>query len=436
MKSPKGTGAIDQSQQLEITSIAYGGKGVARSNGKVFFVPDTIEGDIVLVTITEEKDRYCNAEVTAMITPSPLRTSPKCKFIDTCGGCQWMGISYEQQLEWKKQFIESSLKRIGKIPDDLKIAVRPSPEIYHYRNRVLLRVHISEDSTIKCGYFKRGTRDLVSIDRCEIACEAVNVFLDSMLSMNLEGIRNIKVRLEIQELPHGSGKVAVTVHPADGDRDATTDLTNRIRTFANINWAGQASDLSETPEMEFDQQNARIYLTIPGQFQQINVSHNQNLRNYILQLVNERQPRRIFDVFCGSGNLSIGLGDNQRYIEGIEANKVAIDCAQKNVGRNQLKNMNYVAGDAVKYIWQCSKRNESFDLVILDPPRQGFHEGIAPLKKMAPEHIIYVSCDPTTLARDIGLLCREDAYTIVSITGFDFFPNTYHVETVVVLVRT
>lgn len=436
MKSPKGINETDQTPLLEITSMAYGGKGVARLAGKVYFVPDTIEGDIVRVKITEDKDRYCNAEVTEIVTPSPLRSKPKCKFIETCGGCQWMGISYEQQLAWKKQFIQSSLKRIGKIPDDLDIVVQPSPQIYQYRNRVLLRVHISNESTIKCGYFSRGSRNLVAIDRCDIACEGANLFIDAFLKLNLSGIRNIKVRLEIQELPHGSGKVAVTVHPADGDRDATRELVKRVRGITNTGWVGLSSELQNIAEVEFDTQNDRTYLTIPGQFQQVNVSHNHNLRNFILQQVNERQPRRIFDVFCGSGNLSIGLSDGQRYIEGIEANKIAIDCAQKNVGLNKLKNTKYIAGDAVKYIWQSANRNETFDLVILDPPRQGFHEGMAPLKKMAPEHIIYVSCDPTTLARDIGSLCRDDSYSIVSITGFDFFPNTYHVETVVVLART
>lgn len=415
--------------------MAFGGRGIARRDGKVYFVSDTVEGDQVRARITEDKERYCSAVVTEFIKESELRTPPLCRFMTDCGGCQWMGIPYEKQLEWKGQFIQSALKRIGKVPADLQVEVRPSPDLLHYRNRVLIRVHVSEHGDLTCGYFMRGSRTLVAIDRCEIACEPVNRVISALKKMDLSGIQSIKVRLEIQELPHDSGQVAMTVYPGDGSREMTNAFTERLQALPHVVWAGRVFDLPQAPVLDFDQQHDRTFVTIPGQFQQVNVAHNQNLRSFIRDLVATRNPGRILDVFCGSGNLSIALADNVRYVEGIEANKVAIACAKKNSAANNVTNTLYLAGDAEKHMWKVSKSGEHFDLVILDPPRQGFYKGMVPLKNMRPKHIIYVSCDPTTLARDIGYLCRNDTYAITSVTGFDFFPNTYHVETVAVLER-
>lgn len=420
---------------LTISSMAYGGNGVARLDGKVYFVSDGVEGDVVKVRVTEDKERYANAEISEFVSLSPLRETPRCPFIKSCGGCQWMGIPYTQQLSWKKDFILSALKRIGKIPDNITIEVKPSPEIYNYRNRIMLRVHVSDRGILTCGYFKRGTRELVPINRCDIANETINKIVRHITSVNLQGVKNIKFRMEIQELPAGSGKLVVTITPADGDKKATKSFTESLRTLDYVTWAGMGTDFKDAPTITFDRQFDSSFLTLPGQFQQVNVKHNKNLRSFIADLVDEYKPKRILDVFCGSGNLSIGIAKNDIYVEGVEANSVAIDCAKKNVEENNISNATYIAADAEKHLLKLSRSQAKFDLVILDPPRQGFHGGMASLKLIAPKQIIYVSCDPTTLARDIGLLCREQDYSIKSITGFDFFPNTFHVETVVVLER-
>ena len=421
---------------LTISSMAYGGNGVARLDGKVYFVADAIEGDVVKARVTEDKERYANAEVSEFVSYSPFREKPRCPFITNCGGCQWMGVPYTQQLAWKRDFIVSSLKRIGKIPEHLSIDVNPSPDIYNYRNRVMIRVHISDRSVLTCGYFKRGTRELVPINRCDIANETINKLIGHITTVDLNGLKNIKFRMEIQELPAESGKLVVTITPADGDKKATKAFTENLCTLDYISWSGMSFDLKDAPTIPFDQQFSRTFLTLPGQFQQVNVAHNKNLRTFISDIVAEYRPQSILDVFCGSGNLSIGVAEKGRLIEGIEANSVAIDCAKKNVAENNISDATYIAGDAEKHLLKLCRANAKFDLVILDPPRQGSHGGLPSLMALAPKQIVYVSCDPTTLARDIGFLCRNQDYRIKSITGFDFFPNTYHVETVVVLERT
>lgn len=471
---------------LTITSVAYGGKGVARQeqdlpidenpslstaaatdsadedssaaatggsrNGKVWFVEGAVTGDKVRARVTADEGRYGEAHMVELLEPSPLRQTALCPYERQCGGCQWMGIGYDQQLTWKKGFVETALRRIGKLKSEVPVTIIPSPTPFQYRNRVLVRAHWHPDvdgpagesvpGRFDVGYFARGSRRLVPIKRCEIAAEGLN-----QLILDLQGFRfpeapAFKARLEMQEIrgtaDHtGQGKsLVVTVYPAEGPREAMEALVTQLKTLSYVTWAGLVFELSSAPLVDFDHDLDRDFFTIPGQFQQINMGLNRTLRRLVKDKVEQEKPARILDVFCGSGNLTLPLADGTRYVEAIEFNKKAIVCAHRNAERNNLKNVCFLAGDAEKHLWKVARGGETFDLVILDPPRQGMYKGMVPLKNLAPKHIIYVSCDPTTLARDLGYLLRKDFYTIESVTALDFFPNTYHVETVVFLRRS
>lgn len=416
--------------------MAYGGKGVARVGGKVFFVADAVPGDLLKARVTNDAGRYAEAEISEILSPSPLRTPPLCQHAKICGGCQWMGIDYATQLEWKRSFVEQALKRIGKLPDHLSVEISPSPEIYHYRNRILLRAHLSSQGKLDLGYFRRGSRDLVPISRCEIAGKRLNRVIEQLYALPLQGMQALKVRLELQEVPFENERVVVTVYPSEGRSEDLERLVGLIGSLPEVVWAGTILALGSASALNFDRDLELTFLTLPGQFQQVNVAHNHALRRLVKEAVDAQDPARILDVFCGSGNLSLPLANGKRYVEGIESNKKAIGIAKKNVAANNLSNTRYLAGDAEAHLWKCSKAGEVFDLVILDPPRQGMFKGMVPLKNLAPKDIIYVSCDPSTLARDLGYLCRNHDYTLTKVVGFDFFPNTYHVETVAFLQRS
>ncbi len=424
-------------EPVTVDKMAYGGKGVARVEGKVWFIADAVPGDVLLARPTSDNGRYGEAEIATLVTPSPLRHEPRCTHARSCGGCQWMGIAYEEQLAWKESFVRSSLSRIGKLDPGLPITMHGSPEIYNYRNRILVRAHFPGDGPTKLGYFKKGTRELVPIKNCDIAAAPLNAVLAGISGLDVLTLGPLKIRLELQEVPavDGSPGVLVTVYPAEGSRSATEELTAKIRALPGVAWAGLVFDLADAPVQPFDQDGGLSYLTYPGQFQQINMALNRTMRRFVREVVDERQPSRILDVCCGSGNLSLGLADGSRYVEGVESSRAAINCARKNVEANLVTNARYLAGDAEKHLWKCSRSGERFDLVLLDPPRTGLYKGMVPLKNLAPATIIYVSCDPSTLARDLGYLCRNDEYSIKSLAAFDLFPNTYHVETMVVLHR-
>ena len=417
--------------------MAYGAKGVARHEGKVYFIADAVVGDQVEVEVVSDSGRYADAVVRRLIKPSDLRGHSACKYATDCGGCQWLGIAYAEQLEWKRSFVVSALTRIGKLDPSLPVSITAAPSTLHYRNRILVRLHLKERGELKLGYFRRQSRDLVPIDACAIAAPAINHVLSALQTMPVEGLSPFTVRLELQEIPAtGQGRVVVTVYPGDGDRKAISDFTARLGRLADVHWAGLVFDLKHAPEILFEEDLGRSFHTRPGQFQQVNLALNHALRRLVLEHVERLGASRILDVFCGSGNLSIPLANGARYVEGVEANRDAIHIAKYNAEANGLSGVLYLAGDAEKHLWKVSRGGEVFDLVILDPPRQGFHKGVVPLKKLSPKHIIYVSCDPTTLARDLAYLCRNDHYKVSRVEAFDFFPNTYHVETVAFLDRT
>ncbi len=425
-----------------VESVAAGGKGVARVQGKVYFVADTVPGDIAQIRIVKDNGRYADAVVDSLLTPSPLRGESPCPWSATCGGCQWMGIDYQTQLQWKKHFIESALRRIGRLEEKVfDFEVRGSPQQLGFRNRILLRARLHPDGRTEVGYFKRASRDLVPISRCAVAGNGVNAFITWFLAQSCKVQEEIRFRMEIQELPLDFSKVLVSVYPSEPGQPETDDLVRLLQGAPMVHWAGPVKDFPAAPSVLFDTQTIgqpHKWQTRAGMFQQVNVEHNHLLRKLVFDASMEINPRRVLDVFCGSGNLSLALCRHGVWVEGVEYDPRAIAVARENVvaqhGAEVASNTLWLATDAVKHLWKCARAGEKFDLVIVDPPREGMYEGIIPLSKIGPQRIIYVSCDPGTMARDVGSLCRK-GWQITRLTGLDFFPNTWHVETVVVLDR-
>jgi 23S rRNA (uracil1939-C5)-methyltransferase len=428
---------------LTIDSVAFGGKGVARVDGKVWFVQDTVPGDVVRAEVTMDSGRYCDARAIEILTPSPARGTVPCAVATECGGCQWLGVEYSQQLAWKLGFVTSALKRIGKLAVDTPVTILPSPAVTSYRNRILVRMHVNNETVpegSRVGYFQRGTHVLVDVESCTIAAPELNAAIARLRALSTEGLSATTVRIEIQTVERaadGAVGVVLTVFPAEGGEAAARALVERLTDTAwpELLWAGLVFDLSAAPLVVYDREDGITYLTLPGQFQQVNVAHNRTLRRLVRAYVEKANPKRLLDVFCGSGNLSLQLAGGDRYVEGVEVSKKAIACAWHSAKASGITEVNYLVGDAEKHLWKCDRSGEHFDMIILDPPRQGMYGGMVPLKNLGPRDILYVSCDPTTLARDLSYLCRKNAYKIEAVTALDFFPNTYHVETVVHLRR-
>lgn len=420
--------------EAEIVSVAFGGKGVARVNGKVWFARGTVPEDKVLLEPLEEGDRYGEASVVRFVEKSPLRTeTPPCDVFGICGGCQWQDISYEKQLEWKKSFLVSNLQRVGKISGDQSIEIFQSPSQYHYRDRIMVRVHVQDKGKITFGYFKGETRELIPISQCHLASKPINEFLKRFSSLVLEKNSRQTFRLEIQSIPSQSEScLYVTLFPAEGKNQNLNDAVEKIKAIIGVRWAGVIFDVEKCPPEVFESDLGIDFYAAPGQFHQVNLTHNKFLRRMVLEEIIKRAPKKVLDVFCGSGNLTMAVAKQLDYLEGVELNPRSIRHAKLTAEKNGISNTSWHVNDGVRHLAKLARTKTSFDLIVLDPPREGLFKGLEALMQIGPEYILYVSCDPVTLARDVGTLCKN-GYEIEKITCFDFFPNTFHVESLMIL---
>jgi 23S rRNA (uracil-5-)-methyltransferase RumA len=436
------TGTEAELIELRIESTAFGGKGVARKDGKVYFVEGAVSGDVAECEIVEASDRYSEARVVKLLEPSSHRGPSPCPVSDVCGGCQWQGVPYATQLEWKKGFVLNALKRIGKIDNPVNVEMLASPRINGYRNRIFMRARLQPDGLLYLGYFRRSSQDFVPIETCPIAVSRINEFIRNARAVSFASecqkaniTSEVKFRLEVQDLPSESGEhphLLVTIYDPDDKSFPISSIIEKISSLPSVKWCGNSRDLHTAPRVLFESHLNREFHTAPGIFQQINIDHNHTVRSLVIEAVKKFQPSRILDVFCGSGNLSLALADGQTVIDGVEFSKRAIDVANYNVAAQGLKNANYYSGDTEKFLWRAAKQGVKYDLVIADPPREGMFKALIPLMKIRPQQIIYISCDPSTLSRDLGSLCRTQ-YKITKFSALDFFPNTYHIESFVIL---
>ncbi len=429
---------------LRIESMAFGGRGVGRHDGKVYFINGAIEGDLATIAITMEGDRYNEGDVIALPEPSPKRGLSPCPVSDQCGGCQWQGISYQHQIEWKKQFVLNSLRRIGKLGESITVDILPSPQDNGYRNRIFVRSRLTAEGQLKVGYFRGGSRDFIAITSCAIAEPRLNRFIDQLVKIDFKdiaksmGLRDeIKFRFEMQDIPLRSDHephILMSIYDSDDQSVSLDPIIKKFRAMPEVAWAGSQRELPDAPFFPFENDLGITFHTAAGMFQQINIPHNHTVRRLVQETVKNHSPKRVLDVFCGSGNLSLPIARQVLSVDGVEFSKRAISAAQHNASIAGITNAQYFSGDSEKFLWRAAKQGTQYDLVIADPPREGMYACLIPLMKIKPKTIIYVSCDPTTLSRDLSSLCKRD-YSVKRFIALDFFPNTYHIESFVILER-
>lgn len=411
--------------QLKILSQAYGGYGVARHEGRVIFVPDTVQGDEVLVRIEEEKKNFAFASLVQTLKPSSLRIPSDCPYDEKCGGCQWLTIPYDVQLQFKKEFLLDALKRTAKIMLDHDPQVHSSPSRY-YRNRVTLRGTLHEDGHVHVGFMERSSHTQVAIRHCLNVDLLINTFIEQISSIKTS-CKAQKFRIEVQVLPV-SQKLILVLHALHGI-SALNTFKKELSKYALVSWVGFAQELAKAPFFLFEQDCEREFFTSPGAFQQVNLPLNRKIRSLIREFVETHKCRSVLDLFCGSGNLSLALANGTRKILGVEQSSNAIRIAHHNVSQNALQGIRYICAPSDRYLRELVQNKASFDLLIVDPPRKGMKECIAAIKALKPKYLIYMSCDPMTLARDLKDL--GDMYKITQTHLFDFFANTEHLETLV-----
>jgi tRNA/tmRNA/rRNA uracil-C5-methylase (TrmA/RlmC/RlmD family) len=365
---------------LRIDDIAFGGEGVGRVDDFVVFVPFTAHGELVEVELTEVKKRFARARLRKIIEPSPERVAPACRYYGECGGCQYQHLAYPAQLAVKHKQISDLFQRVGGFAGALIDPVIPCPQPYGYRNRIMIRSQWDKfKQGLNIGYIRADNRLVVDIEECKIAEPALN-----------EQIKEVR----LHPPPKGGLKVVLRV--------------------AAPGW--------QVPRDSFFQNN---FFLLP------------RLVEVIRDRLRSSGTKFLFDVYCGVGFFSLELAGDVERFAGIEVDTAAIKAARANAATRGATNGEFITGRAEDFLpGMLSRFDPGNATVILDPPRTGCPpEMLQVLSEARPAQILYVSCHPATLARDLNILCSSGVFELSRITPLDMFPQTQHVECVADLRR-
>jgi len=366
---------IGDNLTLTIHDIAFGGEGVGRIDDFVVFVPFVIVGETVEAEVTEVKKKFARAKLLRVEKSSPERVSPECKYFGACGGCQYQHMDYAAQLRVKHKQISDLFERVGKISPEKIQPVIPCPSPYGYRNRIMIRSQWNGPAKkLEIGFIRADNNFVVDIEECKIAEPALN-----------EQIKQVHANPP----PKGGIKIVLRMQPE--------------------NW--------DVPESSFFQNN---FFLLP------------KLVETVRGFLRDGGTRHLVDLYCGVGFFGIELADLVESFVGVEYDQLAITAAQKNAASRKINNGEFLSAkveDVLPELLQNFSRENTG--LILDPPRKGcLPQTLALLRETKPSQVIYVSCHPATMARDLNILCAEGVFELALVQPLDMFPQTQHVECV------
>jgi len=384
--------ANEKTLEVEIERLLPGGVGLAHAEGLTLFVSLAAPGDLVRVKVDRIQGKLGFASIEEIIKPSPVRVEPPCPYFGRCGGCDFQQLTYEAQLKAKVDIIHDCFQRIAKIAMPLDVPIHPSPNEWHYRARAMWQV----DSMRKwLGYFVRGSREVCDVEYCAV--------LVPELQQTLEAVRKFGSGVETRDISAVVGDEGVSVYPRIADLEPC--------------------DVSRLTEGE------RYHFSAKSFFQ---INHGL-LPGLIKEAINEVTGNLAIDLYCGVGLFTLPLARRFAHVIGVETNERAAKFARRNLELAKLENAKVVASDVGDWLGSYEPA-ETVDLLLLDPPRTGVeNKVITGLLSLRPRQIVYVSCDPATLARDAKKLLAG-GYSLDTVVAFDMFPQTHHVETVVRLI--
>ncbi len=406
--------------ELEIERLAFGGRGVGKvAFGERYvsiFVPMTVPEDKIKAEITSIDGLTAEARLIEIINPSKHRVDPPCPYFSTCGGCDWQNVSYEEQVKQKQKMIIHILKDW----DDKILPIIPSPKQYQYRHRGNFKGFVRNfQPTI--GLFKADSHDVIDIKECLVVYPQINEFIARLREFLSKG-KTPNFKFSFDAYVSDDGKIDVAFYVPD-------ELGKLFKRFREMN-----SDILNDDEfMNYYIDNLEL-LYYPSNFTQINLEQNYTMIKTVLNFANISKNDTILDLFCGIGNFSLPAALKAKRVIGVEGAELSIEAAKESVRRNNLKNVDFFVGDVNKYIKNNHDKNKKYDIIILDPPRDGLLNYAGNIAGFNAKRIIYVSCNPRTLAKDLKVI-ESKGYKVAKIQPIDMFPQTFHIETVVLLFK-
>jgi len=427
-----------------IDSLAFGGNGVTRINGKVCFVPFSCPGDRVRLVVTTEKRSYQTARIVELLEPSPERVEPPCPVFGRCGGCAWQHIEYGRQLQAKRQILADTLWRGARVDGSCVKSALPSPAQYGYRSRIQLKLQMTAGK-LHIGFFRGNSHTVEDIPRgCPVALPVINQSMAALRTI-MPAFPGRACVPEVSINSAGEGCVAVVSYNGR-DLAGTTrffmehraDLAPLTGLFLDTGRKGGLTSVFGDEALTYvlptaaaDGKVCRLSYR-PGGFSQVNLDQNRTMLELVRRLAAFQGTERLLDLYCGNGNFSLPLAGEVAAVLGVEEYAGSIATATANMSANGISNAEFICADAVTAVRKLAASGRRFDTVIIDPPRAGAAGVVQELVRLEPSRIIYVSCDPSTLARDCGILVNSGFHVRESVP-LDMFPQTFHLESITLL---
>jgi 23S rRNA (uracil1939-C5)-methyltransferase len=402
--------------EIKIDKLVYGGSGLGRHEGKVVFVPLTAPGDRVRVRLAEQKKNFARASVVELLEPGPGRQDPPCPHFGVCGGCQWQHLEYAQQLEFKRRILAETLHHHLPETRTLEIRMTASPQPFGYRTRARIQTEGGGPGA-RVGFFRLHSHRIEDVKSCPLFHPALNRALEQLRALRSTGELGGEVRQ--MDLACDPDKGLWAIAPAAGDQASA---------------GGAESQSGEVPLAR--RVGAFTYHISPSTFFQANHLLLGPMVEKVCELARGAGLAAALDLFSGAGLFALPLALQFGRVVAVEASTAASRLCERNVREAGLTNVQCICAAVTGWMKAVgSVAAPAFDLVVLDPPRAGAgNDVMRHLVEWSPETIVYVSCDPQTLARDLSCLAPR-YYRIDAIEGFDLFPQTFHIETVVRLRR-
>lgn len=449
----------DEILKVTITDLSNTGDGVGRWEDRVVFVPNTVPGDEMRVKMTKVKATHGFGIPAGIIKPSPERVRPACIVADKCGGCQWQQVSYERQLEAKHHLVVDTLVRIGKLPvggpDGMQVdPVMGAEKQLGYRNKATYPLGLSQMKTVQAGYYRKGSHRLVNLNQCPVQDDRLDPLLADVKQdiqdrdWKIYDERSHKGHLKHLSLRIGqrTGQVLLTlisrsvklkgIH--EQAQQWMARYPNVVGVLVNLNWkrtnaifgpetfciAGQSYLEESFAGLTFHIQ--------PSTFFQVNTTQAERLLEHIETELALTGEETLVDAYCGVGTFTLPLAQKVKHCIGLEAFAESVKQAEENAALNKIENVAFKIGDVAELMPQLEAAP---DILLLDPPRKGCEPAVLEaMIALKPKRIVYISCNPATLARDLQVLCETGGYRLTRVQPADFFPQTSHVECAAFLV--
>ena len=412
-------------QQVRFEKMVYGGECLGRlADGRAVFVPFVLPGELAEVEITESKPRFAHGRAVKLLEKSPDRISPPCPYFSLCGGCHYQHLGYTQQLELKKDLVKDQLERLGKLTNLPEIPITSSPTAFAYRNQVQFHPAWRENAEVPASLgFKRASSDeVLPIGKCLLIPDEMNELLPQIELEAGSAITRIAMRSDSE------GEIMLVF---EGESDEPPELSLDLPVSATyLSPSGRSLNLSGNDALVY-RVLGKEFLVSPESFFQVNLPVAEEMVRHILALVEGKQNLSILELYSGVGLFTHFIAPHASQLTAIESSPSA--CFDFAGNLDEFENISLYEGAVEVILPEIVAQIKPIDLVVLDPPRAGLNaKARQALIDLAPKEIIYLSCDPSTLARDLKHF-GEAGYNLQSVHAFDMFPQTAHVETIAAL---